>query len=149
MPPPLARKAKGEWAESAFLSRALRLGLVVSKPWGDNVPYDFAVEGRHGFRRVQVKSVWIMPRANRHGYEVNVGRPPHLRRIHTRLITGPRRHYSSRQVDLIAAYIVPKDAWYLIPIRALGRRTYIGLFPDQPRTTSRFERYREAWHLLT
>jgi hypothetical protein len=146
---PLACKAKGEWAESAFLSRALRLGLIVSKPWGDNAAYDFAVEGRHGFRRVQVKSVWAIPRANRYGYEVNTGRPPHLRRIHTRLITGPRRHYSSRQVDLMAVYVVPKDAWYLIPIRALGRRTYISLFPDHPRSTRRFERFREAWHLLT
>jgi PD-(D/E)XK nuclease superfamily protein len=136
MPRPLARKAKGEWAESAFLSRALALGLIVSKPWGDSARYDFAVEGRHGFRRVQVKSCW--------------GRNPYdgLYHINTAR-TGNRRRYSFRQVDLIAAYIVPEDAWYFIPVSFLGTRRSIAIFPDKPSTTSRFERYREAWHLLT
>ncbi len=136
MPRPLARKAKGEWAESAFLSRALRLGLIVSKPWGDSARYDFAVEGRHGFRRVQVKSAWGRDRADR-VYRINCAR------------TGNRRRYSPREVDLIAAYIVPEDAWYFLPVAALGRRKCVALFPDKLRTTSRFERFREAWHLLT
>ena len=101
---PLARKQKGEWAECAFLSRALALGLIVSKPWGDSARYDFAVEGRHGFRRVQVKSCW--------------GRNPYDGLYHVNTArTGNRRRYCFRQVDLIAAYIVPEDAWVLHPHR--------------------------------
>ena len=133
---PLARKQKGEWAECAFLSRALALRLIVSKPWGDSARYDFAVEGRHGFRRVQVKSCW--------------GRNPYDGLYHVNTArTGNRRRYCFRQVDMIAAYIVPEDAWYFIPIAFLGTRRSIAIFPDKPKTTSRFERYREAWHLLT
>ena len=131
-----ARKQKGEWAESRFLSRALALGLVVSKPWGESARYDLIVEGRNGIRRVQVKSVWCRDR-NRHRYHLCVSHG-----------MGRRRRYSPREVDLIAAYVAPKDLWYLIPVRSLGPRTYIGVLPDKPRSSSPFERYREAWHLL-
>ena len=37
-------KARGEWAELRFMTRAAELGLRVTKPWGDNAPYDFAIE---------------------------------------------------------------------------------------------------------
>ncbi len=53
---PAHPKLRGEWAEIRFLARASELGLRVSKPYGDCLPYDFIVE--HGGRmfRVQVKS---------------------------------------------------------------------------------------------
>jgi hypothetical protein len=136
-PPPRSRprKIKGEWAEIQFLSRAHALGLIVSKPWGDSARYDFIVEGRKGVRRIQVKSAWARDKYDGL-YRVNCAR------------TGNRYRYSSRQVDLIAAYIVPEDAWYFIPVAGLRSRKCIALFPDKRRTTSQFERYREAWHLL-
>jgi hypothetical protein len=31
-------KARGEWAELRFMTRAAELGLRVTKPWGDNAP---------------------------------------------------------------------------------------------------------------
>ncbi len=31
-------KARGEWAELRFMTRAAELGLRVAKPWGDNSP---------------------------------------------------------------------------------------------------------------
>jgi len=42
-------KARGEWAELGFMTRAAELGLRVTKPWGDNAPYDLAVEARRTF----------------------------------------------------------------------------------------------------
>lgn len=46
-------KARGEWAELRFMTRATELGLRVTKPWGDNAPYDLAVEASGRFLRVQ------------------------------------------------------------------------------------------------
>jgi hypothetical protein len=37
------------------MTRATELGLRVTKPWGDNAPYDLAVEANGRFLRVQVK----------------------------------------------------------------------------------------------
>ena len=48
-------KARGEWAELRFMTRASELGLRVTKPWGDNAPYDLAIEANGRFLRVQVK----------------------------------------------------------------------------------------------
>jgi hypothetical protein len=30
--------------------------------------------------------------------------------------------YTADEVDVLVVYLVPEDAWYLTPIRALGRR---------------------------
>src|SRR5438552_12970322 len=49
-------KRRGEWVELQFMARAAAHGLTVSKPWGDSARYDFIVEQRGRFRRVQVKS---------------------------------------------------------------------------------------------
>jgi hypothetical protein len=35
-------KARGEWAELRFMTRATELGFRVTKPWGDSSPYDLA-----------------------------------------------------------------------------------------------------------
>src|ERR1051325_4164226 len=50
-----SRKQLGEWVEMQFMARAAANGFTVSKPWGDSVRYDFAVEKGGVFRRVQVK----------------------------------------------------------------------------------------------
>src|ERR1035438_1265174 len=48
-------KARGEWAELRFMTRATELGFCVTKPWGDMAPFDLALEHRGHFARVQVK----------------------------------------------------------------------------------------------
>ncbi len=110
-------------------------GLVVAKPWGDSLPYDFLV-GRGGrFWRVQVKS----SRYRRHrGYQVIT--------THRRMARG----YSSRELDFLAAYVVPAKTWYVIPAQALRRRRAIYLYPKQRPAvgTGLYETYREAWQLL-
>ena len=37
-------KVRGEWVELKFMMRAIELGLHLNKPWGEVMPYDFAVE---------------------------------------------------------------------------------------------------------
>ena len=49
-------KKRGEWAELRFMARAAEHGFHVTKPWGDSARYDFAIDHRGRFLRVQVKS---------------------------------------------------------------------------------------------
>lgn len=125
-------KARGELAGIRFLLKAACLNLVVAKPWGDNLPFDFLVGRGKRFYRVQVKSA-----SARHcrGYHVCCFRP------------GGRRAYTSRDADFLAAYIVPERAWYVIPIPVLRSRKTIVVFPRRPAARG-LELYREAWHLL-
>ena len=130
---PRSPKAQGELVEIRFLLEATSQGLEVAKPWGDNLPYDFLV-GRNGcFHRVQVKST--RSRVYR-GYQVIT--------VHSKA-----KPYTAREVDFLAAYTIPEPAWYLIPVEEIAGKQAIVLFPRQPPTRGgRFERYREAWHLL-
>ena len=92
---PRNRKVKGEWAEIAFLSKAHRLGFIVSRPWGDSAHYDFVIEGkRRRLYRIQVKSAW---KTYEYIYRINTAR------------TGNRYRYSTRDVDFITGYVEPKN----------------------------------------
>ena len=51
--------------------------------------------------------------------------------------------------DFLAVYIIPLEAWYLIPVGSLPRRrSGLQLFPHIPVSSSRFEKFRDAWQLL-
>jgi hypothetical protein len=128
-------KLQGETAESAFLHRAVSLGLVVSKPWGDSAPYDFIVDNGRSLFRVQVKSV-LRPQREDGAYEINAGMGRHVKAAYTR-----------RHIDVLAACILPEDIWYLIPVEAFTPLKTIRLSPHRPHC--RYSTFREAWNLLT
>jgi hypothetical protein len=136
------RKKQGEWAELMCQTKAAGLGMTPCKPWGESAPYDTAIEGHksHRFHRVQVKSVGG-PKSDRPGlYRVVCQRGnPNCQR---------RRPYSPKEVDFLAVYLISEDLWYIIPIRALRGVKMIHIRVRDPKKASRFERYREAWHLL-
>jgi hypothetical protein len=61
--------------------------------------------------------------------------------------------YTLKKVDFFAAYVIPEDAWYLIPAAVLLRgrqKKALTLLPEKPRHPDRYkcEGYREAWALL-
>lgn len=114
-------KARGEWAELRFITRALELKFRVSKPWGDSAPYDLVTDHRGRFRRVQVKCT-IFHRGNSYKCHLDSNGLP----------------YSPRDIDFIAAYVIPTDTWYIL--------SNILLTPHSPR--AKYEKYKEAWHLL-
>ena len=123
-------KRRGEHAEAAFLSKATSLGFEVAKPWGDSAPFDFFLyTGPHTWR-VQVKSA----RRNRKGrYTVKA--------------SGDKVRYTSKNIDFLVAYIVPENAWYVLPIAIVEPMAGLWFFPH-PGSKSRFEPYREAWCLM-
>ena len=122
-------KARGEWAELRFMGRVAELGLRVAKPWGENSPYDFAVDHNGHFLRVQVKCT---RKKRLQSYVCSV--------------SNSRGPYSPAQIDFVAALIIPTDTWYILPIAALRHSFGVWLTPHRP--NSRYEKYREAWHLL-
>jgi PD-(D/E)XK endonuclease len=135
--PPRARnrKRQGELAELAFMCKAAGLGFTVAKPYGDSDRFDFIVSwGRH-VCRVQVKSTRT---AHRRVYEVSAHG-----------CWGGRDIYTKDEIDFIVAYVVPEDAWYVIPIEATRGRKRLCLHPSVPRRQCyKYENYREAWGLM-
>jgi hypothetical protein len=127
------RKRRGEASEAAFLARATHFGFTVCLPWGDSERYDSVVELGQGFLRVQVKSA---ARYAESRY-----------RVKTAGASGVT--YTASEIDFFVAHIVPEDIWYLIPIKAIGRRKGIRFYPHTRRKSrAQFEKYREAWCLL-
>jgi hypothetical protein len=123
------KKQRGEWAESVFMARAHEHGIPVNKPWGEMCPYDFVVGKTGRFVSVQVKSTLNKFKT---GYVCTV--------------RGGHQAYSAGSFDFLAAYVVPADAWYIIPARLIHGKECLTLFPNSP--TAKYEPYREAWELL-
>jgi hypothetical protein len=127
---------RGEWVELRFMAEVMRHGHKVLKPWGDSQPFDVALHFGARIVRVQVKST---------SYRKSTGYLCHLR-------SGPQRPYTLHNIDFFAAYVIPKDVWYLIPARVVLGKIKKGLMvcPMQRLKVNRYryECYREAWRLL-
>ena len=113
-------KRSGEISQAAFLTKASMMGLNLALPWGDSERWDFVVWGRDQQRvmRVQVKGTG---RLYLGGYEVQ---PVHSTR------RGGKKRYTKKEIDVIAAHVQPVDAWYLIPIEAVGRAKSLRFYPE-------------------
>ena len=122
-------KARGEWAELRFMTRATELGFIVAKPWGDSAPFDLALANRGHFVRVQVKCT-IFHRGNSYKCHLDSNGVP----------------YRPDQIDFFAAYVIPADTWYILPINATHHQPDILLTPHSK--NAKYEKYKEAWHLL-
>lgn len=128
-------KERGEWAELRFMARAAEEGFRVSKPWGDSARYDFAVEANGRFLRIQVKSSIFRSGS---GYRCSIQPTGH---------NGASRRYTTDQVDFFAAYIIPEDVWYILPAEIAD--DLVGKLRVSPNNKRhKYERYKEAWHLL-
>lgn len=130
---PLTRKQRGEMAEAAFLAKAAGLGFGVAKPWGESSRYDLIVDNGRRLLRVQVKSAH---RAGEHG-----GYTFHAH-------GNSARVYQPSEIDLLVAYVVPEQAWYLFPVEEFRKYKSMKLFPGSRRRRSKFERFREAWGIV-
>lgn len=131
----MSPKARGELAEARLLAKAMELGFVVSKPFG-NARYDLVVDSGGRLSRVQVKSAWV--RATKCGTYV-------LSITHKQTREGHSRAYRRDEIDFFAAYLGPEDAWFIIPVDCMPPRITLCLSTSP---MHRFARYREAWELM-
>jgi len=122
-------KIRGEWVELRFMMRAIELGLHLNKPWGEVMPYDFVVEHKGRFVRVQVKSTMFKDRG---GYSCTV--------------RGSEGPYQGDPFEYLAAYVFQEDLWYIIPAALVVGEGSIALYPKLK--CAKYGPYKEAWHLL-
>ena len=135
-------KRRGEWVELQFMARATGKGFTVSKPWGDSARYDFIVERRGRFRRVQVKSTMF-----RVGAASGCSPRAYMCGIRTGNKKGKRSAYRAKDIDFFACFVIPLDLWYIMPIAEMSR-VRCGALLDPGRPANRYFRFLEAWHLL-
>src|SRR5690349_539477 len=103
-------KAIGEKSEGQIISRLLRTGKTVLKPFGDNQRYDLVLDEGDRFVRIQCKTGRL-----RHGAIVF---PTCSSYAHRGL---GKRDYRG-QADVFAVYCPDTDACYLVPVDATGMR---------------------------
>jgi PD-(D/E)XK endonuclease len=128
-------KVTGERSEAAFLTRAVQLNFGVAKPWGDSRRYDFILDNGACLHRVQVKcteSIRMRAYETRATYTTGKGRAV----------------YTKKDIDFIAAHIVPLDIWYIIPVEICTPAPMLRFYPHRQAKRMRLEAYREAWHHL-
>ena len=138
-----ASQNRGDVSEMQFMIQASNRGFGVAKPYGHNERYDVILDaGRRRLLRVLVKGSGCW---RQNGFAVDTC---------WRTSRG-RKPYTPEQIDFLAAVYNGRRAhgrqiWYLIPVRALGGRLNIKLYPFGTRRDRHppFEKYREAWNLL-
>lgn len=132
----LDNRHRGQLAEIAFVRKATALGFAAAKPWGEGERYDFIVRVQNVCWRVQVKSV-LAPARSRPHYRLSVlaGRSP-----------GSKTKYSPSAIDFLVAYLFPASTWYVFPVCVVENRETLFLTPESNK--SKYELYREAWHLM-
>jgi hypothetical protein len=123
------KKKRGEWVELKFMAEAAERNLPACKPFGDSENFDVVV-GRTGrFVAVQVKCT-VFRSKNGEGYVCSV--------------CSSNNIYKAGAFDFLAGYVVPEDAWYILPAKEIEGMRAVSLMTP----TSKYEVYREAWHLL-
>jgi len=133
----LPPKRMGELSELDFLRKAMGMGMIVSKPWGDSYRYDFICDVNQKLWRVQVRSTEY--RFGARGYAV------HASVYVGRKIVG----LTPKDIDVLIGYIVSRDIWYVVPVRAFTPRKNLWFCPDGSKKGAMFEKYREAWGIMT
>jgi hypothetical protein len=126
------KKERGEWAESVFLARAAENGLPVSKPIGDSRSFDCVVGRTRG-------SLWRYRSRVPSQLEGGKGYICNVCSCHKACRAGA--------FDFLAAYVIPEDAWYIIPAKLFRGLKSISLCTADG-GEAKYEEYREAWNLL-
>jgi hypothetical protein len=117
------------------VAKAVGMGLVVAKPWGDSEPYDFIVNARKSFYfwRVQVKSAHVRGKDGTYSFGAH---------------DGARRPYRAEDIDALVAYAKPEGAWYVMPVRVVEGLKALKLSPASRNSRSKYEKWREQWDIL-
>ena len=132
-------KRQGTLYEAKFVVRALENDLDPHPCPGEYLAHDFLVTNSAGqVYRTQVKGTAFVEKLNR--------KTPRFKVLAT---TGNKvkSAIDCTKVDLLAAYVEPYDAWYVIPCMLLSSKT-IWLYPSNPNSLAQYEKYSEKWNLF-
>jgi hypothetical protein len=132
----LSSKQRGELAEMMFMVKAAQKGFATAKPYGDSRRYDFILDVGNRLWRVQVKSSSSKECGS---YQVNLQRN----------LNGEVVEYDASEIDFVVAYVMPLDAWFVIPVEAIYGRKTAKLCLHGNRRSGKLGKYWEAWGLMT
>ncbi len=125
----LPPKRMGELSELDFLRKAMGMGMIVSKPWGDSYRYDFVCDTNGKLWRAQVRST--EERFGARGYAV-----------HASVYVGQKIvGLTKKDIDVLVGYIVSRDIWYVVPVQAFVPRKNLWFYPDGSKKGAMFEKY--------
>lgn len=141
-------KLLGDKAECAFLWQALQRGFVASKPVWGMAPYDFIVEVPRSVKLRSRRDPCLRPTHNLWRIQVKCTNTMYQHRYAISAHGGGRRPYRIGEFDFFAAWVIPLDAWYIIPAEEVVPVTVAALFPHVQGSWGKYEKFREAWHLL-
>jgi hypothetical protein len=151
-------KRRGEISELAFALAAARQGFGISRPYGDSERYDIILDSSHispvipnraegAVRNLLYSS--IRPRLIRVQVKSSTQLQYGLYRVNThRRINGRAVPYKLSEIDFFAAYVIPEDSWFILPLTHILGATAVTLSPKRRRKPHINNPYREAWHLL-
>lgn len=124
-------KQQGDTAELRFMLLNHELGYTVSKPFGDNAKYDLIIDTGDTLERIQVKST--------RRKETSSG----MDCYNCLVCSGAdsKQQYSEKDVDYVAIYVIPENAWYKIPIKEIKGKT-VKLYPHRKSQRNTYEKYR-------
>ena len=132
-------KRVGERSEAAFLYQASQRGFAICKPWGDCERYDFIIDNRPQptvrLFRIQIKCTDSL-RAG--AYETRA----------TYECAGRHVAYTKRDIDFVAAHVVPLNLWYIIPVEICTPQPMLRFYPHRQARKMRLEKYKDAWEQL-
>ena len=135
-------KRKGYIYEQIFFTEALKNGLEVFCPLGDHLPVDCIVVNSAGRKfNVQIKGSEkssVSERKNgcaRYKFSTTTGR----------VVKYP---LDCTKVDVVAILCADIDAWYLIPCLAIDGALTVAVYPHNPNSKGKHEKYREAWEIF-
>jgi hypothetical protein len=129
-------KRVGEIGELEFLQAAIRRSFQVSKPWGDSDRYDAVTDWKGILKRVQVRATESLVSGVSYAVHASV--------YDGKKIVG----LTKKDIDVLAAYIFPKNIWYIVPVERFMPRKNLWFYPDGSVKGAMFEEFREAWEWL-
>jgi len=134
-------KRTGNLYEQIFFAEALSKDLEVFTPLGDYLPQDCLVMNKAGkVFKTQIKGTADKVRDSRGG----LGRYM----ITCSSGTSKKIRMDCTKVDVIAAYVAAIPTWYLIPCLAIDEALRISLYPHNPQSKAKHEKYREGWDIF-
>jgi len=120
-------KELGLISEMRFELAATLRGFTVSKPQGDNAPYDFILDTGGRLLRVQVKSSGHIDKHGRLNFNLKTGHAQH-------------RSYTAAQVHFFALHDTINEVFYVIPQPLLKGYKTLKILPS-----GKFKEYKENW----
>ncbi len=139
-------KTKGEIAETFVLANLIKKGFTVSIPYGENSRYDFIIETRQGFKRIQVK--YIAKHKGRSYFTFP------LRSVRANKKQNKIKHYTKKEIDFMIGYCTENNSCYIIPLKELRVKHELHIWIDkEPKGKNQFKpmnikRYKNNWELL-